>query len=616
MMEDQGRAKELLLMNELVELRQRVAELEVVGMERQRVAELEIVDDERQLGKAALSEYPERLQEMALDRVSMNKHILIVEDSLTQAAKLKNLLQKHGYWITVATNGQEGLAAARERRPDLIITDILMPVMDGYDMCQAIKHNSGLKDIPVILLTVLSDTEDIVRALKAGVDYYLTKPCHENHLLSQVESALAKPVRQRSNGAEEELEVVLEGKHHVLTAGRQQILNLLLSTYENAVQQNRRLTKAQRELQELNEKLQQEVIERKQAEEEIRRLKDFNAGIVQNMAEGIAVEDAEGYIIFVNPAAADLLGYSPEELVGQHWMVIVSPDQHPSVQAAYERLMHGEADRYELQLVRQDGTLVPVLVSGSPRVEDGRFAGTLSVFTDITEHKQVEEELQQSLERLRRTFDETVNALASAIRTRNPYTAGHQWRVAQLASAIAEEMGLPEEQIEGIRVAGLIHDIGKISVPLEILSNPDGISELEYGIIKAHPQIGYDILKAVEFPWPVAEIVLQHHERLDGSGYPQGLSGEEILLEARILGVADVMDAITSHQPYRAARGLDRALEEISRNRGVLYDPGAVGACLKLFKQKGFKFEEDTRERDQPGWPTGDVHRQADSLAN
>jgi PAS domain S-box-containing protein/putative nucleotidyltransferase with HDIG domain len=616
MMEDQGRAKELLLMNELVELRQRVAELEVVGMERQRVAELEIVDDERQLGKAALSEYPERLQEMALDRVSMNKHILIVEDSLTQAAKLKNLLQKHGYWITVATNGQEGLAAARERRPDLIITDILMPVMDGYDMCQAIKHNSGLKDIPVILLTVLSDTEDIVRALKAGVDYYLTKPCHENHLLSQVESALAKPVRQRSNGAEEELEVVLEGKHHVLTAGRQQILNLLLSTYENAVQQNRRLTKAQRELQELNEKLQQEVIERKQAEEEIRRLKDFNAGIVQNMAEGIAVEDAEGYIIFVNPAAADLLGYSPEELVGQHWMVIVSPDQHPSVQAAYERLMHGEADRYELQLVRQDGTLVPVLVSGSPRVEDGRFAGTLSVFTDITEHKQVEEELQQSLERLRRTFDETVNALASAIRTRNPYTAGHQWRVAQLASAIAREMGLPEEQIEGIRVAGLIHDIGKISVPLEILSNPDGISELEYGIIKAHPQIGYDILKAVEFPWPVAEIVLQHHERLDGSGYPQGLSGEEILLEARILGVADVMDAITSHQPYRAARGLDRALEEISRNRGVLYDPGAVGACLKLFKQKGFKFEEDTRERDQPGWPTGDVHRQADSLAN
>ncbi|MFQ5811783.1 MAG: HD domain-containing phosphohydrolase [Anaerolineae bacterium] len=346
---------------------------------------------------------------------------------------------------------------------------------------------------------------------------------------------------------------------------------------------------------------------RQRAEEEIRQLKDFNEGIVQNMAEGIAVEDAEGCIIFVNPAGANLLGYSPEELLGQHWTAIVPPDQHPSVQAADERRMRGEADRYELQLIRKDNTRVPVLVSGSPRAEEGRFAGTLSVFTDITEHKQVEEELQQSFERLRRTFDETVNALASAIKTRNPYTAGHQRQVTQLACAIAQEMSLPEEQIEGIRVAGLIHDIGKISVPLEILSNPDELNEFEYGIIKAHPQIGYDILKAVEFPWPVAEIVLQHHERLDGSGYPQGLSGEEIMLEARILAVAEVVEAMASRQPYRAARGIENALEEISQNRGVLYDPGVVGACLKLFKQKEFKFEQETRDRDQLDWLTGGV---------
>jgi len=583
-------------MNELAELRQRVAELEVMGIE-------------RRWGKESLPEYPERLQEMAVGRGIANKRILIVEDSLVQVARLKNLLQERGYWVTVATNGQEALAAAREREPDLIISDIIMPGMDGYEMCQAIKHDGGLRDIPVILLTVLSDTKDVIRALKAGVDYYLTKPYYENHLLSQVESALARPVRQKNDGAEEELEVAFGGERHVITSDRQQILNLLLSTYDNAVQQNQKLINTQRELQKMNEQLQQEIIERKQAEEEIRRLKDFNEGIVQNMAEGIAVEDAEGCIIFVNPAAADLLGYSPEELVGQHWTAIVPSDQHPSVQAAHKRRMHGEADRYELQLVRQDGTLVPVLVSGSPRIEEGRFAGTLTVFTDITEHRQVEEELQQSLERLRRTFDETVQALASAIRTRNPYMAGHQQRVTQLACAIAREMGLPEEQIEGIRVAGLIHDIGKISVPVEILSNPNGISDLEYGIIKAHPQIGYDILKAVEFPWPVAEIVLQHHERLDGSGYPQELSGDEILLEARILGVADVVDAMSSHQPYRAARGLDKALEEISQNRGVLYDPGAVGACLKLFKQKGFKFERETKDRDQVGWLTGDVRR-------
>jgi PAS domain S-box-containing protein/putative nucleotidyltransferase with HDIG domain len=583
-------------MNELAELRQRVVELEVMGIE-------------RRWGKESLPEYPERLQEMAVGRGIANKRILIVEDSLVQVARLKNLLQGRGYWVTVATNGQEALAAAREREPDLIISDIIMPGMDGYEMCQAIKHDGVLRDIPVILLTVLSDTKDVIRALKAGVDYYLTKPYYENHLLSQVESALARPVRQKNDGAEEELEVAFGGERHVITSDRQQILNLLLSTYDNAVQQNQKLINTQHELQKMNEQLQQGIIDRKQAEGEIRRLKDFNEGIVQNMAEGIAVEDAEGCIIFVNPAAADLLGYSPEELVGQHWTAIVPSDQHPSVQAAHERRMHGEADRYELQLVRQDGTLVPVLVSGSPRIEEGRFAGTLTVFTDITEHKQVEEELQQSLERLRRTFDETVQSLASAIRTRNPYMAGHQQRVTQLACAIAREMGLPEEQIEGIRVAGLVHDIGKISVPIEILSNPDGISDLEYGIIKAHPQIGYDILKAVEFPWPVAEIVLQHNERLDGSGYPKGLSGDEILLEARIIGVADVVDAMSSHQPYRAARGLDKALEEISQNRGILYDPGAVGACLKLFKQKEFKFERETNDRDQVGWLTGDVCR-------
>jgi HD-GYP domain-containing protein (c-di-GMP phosphodiesterase class II) len=152
-------------------------------------------------------------------------------------------------------------------------------------------------------------------------------------------------------------------------------------------------------------------------------------------------------------------------------------------------------------------------------------------------------------------------------------------------------MGFPEEQIEGLRMAGLIHDIGKISIPAEILSKPVQLNELEWGMIKAHPQVGYDILKTTDFPWPVAQIVLQHHERMDGSGYPRGLSGEEIILEARILGVADVVEAMASFRPYRPARGIDEALEEISQNRGVLYDSQVVDACLKLFTEKGFTFE-------------------------
>ena len=345
------------------------------------------------------------------------------------------------------------------------------------------------------------------------------------------------------------------------------------------------------ELREINERLQQEIIERRQAEEEIRQLKDFNEGIVQSMTEGIAVEDAKGHLTFVNPAVATMLGYSPEELLGQHWTVIVPPDQHPSVQTADERYMNGEANRYELQLIRKDGTRVPVLVSGSPRIKDGRFAGTLAVFTDITDHKRAEEELQRSIDRLRRTFEETVNALASAIKMRDAYTAGHQRRVTQLAYAIAKEMDLPEEQSEGIRVAGALHDIGKINIPAEILSKLGGLTEHEYGMVQAHPQLSHSILKTIEFPWPVAEMVFQHHERMDGSGYPQGLSGEEILLEARILGVADVVAAMTANRSYRAAHGIYDALEEISQNRGILYDHGVVDACLKLFTERGFKFE-------------------------
>jgi putative two-component system response regulator len=208
-----------------------------------------------------------------------------------------------------------------------------------------------------------------------------------------------------------------------------------------------------------------------------------------------------------------------------------------------------------------------------------------------SERKRAEEELRQNCTKLQKTLDGTIHAWVSVTEARDPYTADHQRGVAQLACAIANEMGLPEEQIEGIRVAGLIHDIGKLNVPLEVLSKPTGLTEFERDMIKAHPQVGYDILKTVEFPSPVAQIVLQHHERLDGSGYPQGLSGEEIILEAKILAVADVVKTMSSHRPSGGPWGLDKALEEISQNRGVLYDSQAVDACLKLFSEKRFTFE-------------------------
>ena len=218
-----------------------------------------------------------------------------------------------------------------------------------------------------------------------------------------------------------------------------------------------------------------------------------------------------------------------------------------------------------------------------------RLQRVLKERATIRERIRAEEELRDSLEKLRTLMESTVEAMALAIEKRDPYTAGHQKRVAILADAIAKEMGLPQDQIHGIRVAGMIHDIGKISVPGEILSKPGKLTELEMRMIQEHPQIGYDILKKIEFPWPVAQTIYQHHERIDGSGYPQGLSGQEIYLAAKILGAADVVDAMVSHRPYRESLGMDAAIDEMSRNRNVLYDPDVVDACLRLLTEKGFE---------------------------
>jgi putative nucleotidyltransferase with HDIG domain len=197
--------------------------------------------------------------------------------------------------------------------------------------------------------------------------------------------------------------------------------------------------------------------------------------------------------------------------------------------------------------------------------------------------------LQDSMEKLEKALEGSILAIASIVETRDPYTAGHQQRVAELATAIAQEMGLPDDQVYGTRMGGVIHDLGKIAIPAEILSKPGSITEIEFNLIKTHPKVGYDILKAIEFPWPIAQMVLQHHERMDGSGYPSGLSGEAILMEARILGVADVVEAMASHRPYRPALGIDKALKEISKNKGLLYDSKVVEACLTLFKEKEFE---------------------------
>jgi len=209
---------------------------------------------------------------------------------------------------------------------------------------------------------------------------------------------------------------------------------------------------------------------------------------------------------------------------------------------------------------------------------------------EIENRKHVQEELEQSLQNLKKGMDSTIQAIAMTVEKRDPYTSGHQMRVAALTRAIAETIGLAEAQVEGAFMAASLHDIGKIALPAEILSKPIQLTEIEISLIQAHAQAGYDILKGIEFPWPIADIIIQHHERMDGSGYPQGLAADSISIEARIIGVCDVVETMSSHRPYRPSMGIGKALEEISRNSGTLYDADVVVACLKIFNEQNFEF--------------------------
>ncbi len=368
--------------------------------------------------------------------------VLVAEDNKESRYLLEKLLEGHGHEVTAVDNGAEALEQALAQPPDIIISDILMPVMDGFKLCQECKQNEQLRNIPFIFYTATyTSNEDERFALCLGAATFIRKPAEPDILIRKLsdefEKARSRPIAPA------------------------RVVPLEPSLY----------------------------------------LSEYNKRIVAKLEDKVA------------------------------------------------------------------------------ELED-----------EITRRNQAEEKLKQSHERLQETLEGTINALAATTEMRDPYTTGHQRRVAELSCAIAGEMNLSEEQIKEIHMSALIHDIGKINAPAEILSRPGQLTELEFKLIETHPQVGYDILKGIEFPWPIADIVLQHHERMNGSGYLQGLSGKDIILEARILAVADVVEAMSSHRPYRPALGTDKALEEISQNKGILYDPEGVDACLSLFTEKDFKF--------------------------
>jgi len=205
-------------------------------------------------------------------------------------------------------------------------------------------------------------------------------------------------------------------------------------------------------------------------------------------------------------------------------------------------------------------------------------------------NNQLEKDLQQSDEKLQKFIEGIAYIITEIVETRDPYSKGHQQRVSKLATAIAQEMKLPQDKIEGVKIASLVHDVGKVNLPTEIVSKPSKLVEVEFNLVKNHPRTGYEILKKVDFPWPIAEIVFQHQEKIDGSGFPRGLKGGKILIEAKILGVANLVEAMSSYKSYRPALSIDEALTEISKYKNILFDPEVVDTCLKLFKEKSFKF--------------------------
>ncbi len=313
--------------------------------------------------------------------------------------------------------------------------------------------------------------------------------------------------------------------------------------------------------------------------------------LVERANDGIAIVQ-NSYLKFTNSRLREIVGYSAKELAGLPFSAVVATADLSNLVERQRRRQRGEDVQAstEATLKHREGRPVFVEINAGTISFEGQPA-ELVVFRDITPRKKAEDELNLTLDKLRKAMGATIQALTLTVEIRDPYTAGHQRRVSDLARTVAIKFGLSREQADAIRMAAAIHDLGKISIPSEILSKPGRLSETEHTLVRTHPQVGYDILKQIEFPWPIARIVLEHHERLDGSGYPQHLAGDKIMLEARILSVADVVEAMMSHRPYRSAFLMSQALDEIQRNRGILYDPTAVDICLRLFNNEGYEFK-------------------------
>ncbi len=591
--------------------------------------------------------------------------ILVVDDKEENRYLLETLLTGNGFVTRTATNGKEALELLRSEEVGLIISDILMPVMDGFQLCREVKEDDELAKLPFVFYSATyTEAKDEEYALSIGADRYVRKPVEPAKFMTIIHNIIddvktgklrgRKPVPAKEGTfkryserlvnklekkmlqlkeTEKEYRALFENVSDVVfwldeegrfTAVNPQITvigyepqdvigkrftefltpwsqEIALHHFESAkedvtthdvyelevVRQDDGIAHVEVSMSTAYEDeeflgrfcILRDITTRKRAEKEL-RVKDC---AVECAINGVAFVDPDWNLTYVNPSFVSLWGYENDgEVVGrkatEFW-------QDRSAAEQGEKAVEEEGEwRGELTAKRKDGTLFLVEAIADAVTDDKGTPMTMMVsFMDITERKQTVEQRQ-------RTLQGTIKAVGLTTETRDPYTFQHQQRVTELACAIAEQLDLPEEQIKGLRAASLMHDIGKLSVPAEILSKPTKLTDAEYKLIQVHPQTAYDIIAGVDFPWPVADIILQHHERLDGSGYPNSLTSDDILLEAKVLAVADVVEAMSSHRPYRPSLGLDKALDEINNNKGKLYDPDVVDACLKLFEENGFSF--------------------------
>ncbi len=339
-----------------------------------------------------------------------------------------------------------------------------------------------------------------------------------------------------------------------------------------------------------------DITKQKTVQEELRRERDIAQLYLDIVGVMVVAINAQGKVTMINQQGAKILGYSEKEIIGRDWFDDFIPKKlRREVKNVFTRIVKGDikgVDTYENPVLGRDGR-EKMIAWRNKNVfdEKGKFRFTLSSGEDISDVRAAREELGVSYERLRQVVDGVIKALSLTVETRDPYTAGHQRRVAKLAVAIAGRLGWDEEKIKGLEMAATIHDIGKMYVPAEILNKPGKLDPIEFELIKLHSVAGYGIIKDIVFEAPVALMVRQHHERLNGSGYPDGLKDKKILPGAKIMAVADVVEAMSSDRPYRPGFGVEAALKEVDARKGELYDPEAVTACLAIFKQDGFSFE-------------------------